>query len=434
MTRKIRTGQISRRGFLEATATGGTLAATAAFASGVHAAGSDVLKIGLVGCGSRGTGAASQALKADRSVKLHAMADAFEDRIKTSLATLGRDEGLAEKIDVAPERRFVGFDAYKDAIACCDVVLLCSPPGFRPLHLEAAVEAGKHIFAEKPCAVDSPGVRAVLATCKKAESKNLSVVSGLCLRYDNGFRANIKQIHDGMIGDVCSLQANDYRGSIWVKPRLPDWSDMTWQMRNWYYFTWLSGDFNVEQHVHNLDVCAWIMNNQYPVKAMGLGGRQVRTAPEFGQIYDHFSILYEYPNGVRLTSNCRQQPGCKNDISVHVQGALGKSDLSERRRGHRISLKSGIDWHYEGPEGDLYQQEHNELFASIRSSKPINNGEYMAKSTLLAIMGRMAAYTGQEITWDMAFNSKEDLSPERYAWDAKLPDRVVARPGQTKFA
>lgn len=423
----------TRRRFLEnsSAAVAGSLA-TWALPQAVHAAGSDLLKVGLIGCGGRGSGAAVQALKADANVKLWAMADAFDDRLQGSLKNLEKAEGLSDKLDVPPERRFVGFDAYREVIACCDVVLLCTPPQFRPLHLQAAVEAGKHIFAEKPCAVDAPGVRRVLATCAEAKKKGLSVVSGLCLRYDNGFRETIRRIHDGAVGQIHTLQANDYRGGIWVKPRQPDWSDMTWQMRNWYYFTWLSGDFNVEQHVHFLDVCAWAMQDEYPVKAVGMGGRAVRTGPEFGHIYDHFSVTYQWANGTRLFSNCRQQAGCKNDISGHVFGSKGHAQLIERKRGMVIKSDAG-DWVFGGPENDLYQQEHNELFAGIRAGKPINNGEYMARSTLLAIMGRMAAYTGQEITWDMAMNSKEDLTPPRYAWDVPLPVPPVATPGITDF-
>jgi predicted dehydrogenase len=300
------------------------------------------------------------------------------------------------------------------------------------LHLKAAVEAGKHVFAEKPVAVDAPGVRSVLATCEAAKKKNLSIVAGLCLRYENGFRETVKRLHDGAVGEVFSLQANDYRGPIWVVPREPKWTDTYWQMRNWYYFTWLSGDFNVEQHVHFLDVCAWVMKDTYPERAMGLGGRQVRTGPQFGHVYDHFSVTYEYANGAKLFSNCRQQAGCKNDISAHVMGTKGRAQLSERKRG--LAIKAATDWTYPGPETDLYQAEHDELFASIRNGKPINNGDYMAKSTLLAIMGRMAAYTGQLITWDMALNSKEDLTPPKYDWDVPLPVPPVARPGVTKFS
>ena len=215
-----------------ATAVGALL--TAGIVPAVHAAGCDLLKVGLIGCGGRGSGAATQAMKADPNVRLWAMADSFEDRLQSSLKSLERSESLAGKLEVPPERRFVGFDAYRDVIACCDVVLLCSPPHFRPMHLKAAVEAGKHVFAEKPVAVDAPGVRSVLATCALAKQKNLSVVSGLCLRYDNGFRETIRRIHDGAIGKIHTLQADDYRGEIWVKPRQDDWTDMTWQMRNWY--------------------------------------------------------------------------------------------------------------------------------------------------------------------------------------------------------
>jgi predicted dehydrogenase len=422
----------SRRDFLKAStavAVGGALAGLPS----VHAAGNGLLRVGLIGCGNRGTGAAGQALRADKEVKLVAMADAFKDRIQQSLTTLRKDEEIAGKIDVPPERCFEGFDAYKEVIAASDVVLLCTPPHFRPLHLKAAIDAGKHVFAEKPVAVDAPGVRSVVETCALARKKNLSIVSGLCLRYDNGFKETIRRIHEGAVGDVFALQANDYRGSIWVHPRQPDWSDMVWQMRNWYYFTWLCGDFNVEQHVHFLDVCAWAMKNEYPVKAMGLGGRQVRTGPEFGHIYDHFSVVYEYANGTKLFSNCRQQKGCKNDISGHVMGTKGIAQLVERKRGLVIKTANG-SWHYDGPENQMYQAEHDELFASIRAGKPINNGDYMAKSTLLAIMGRMAAYTGQEITWDMASKSNEDLSPPRYDWDVLLPVPPVARPGVTKFS
>jgi predicted dehydrogenase len=422
----------SRREFLKASTAvlaGGALAGEL---TGVHAAGDDVLRVGLIGCGRRGTGAAEQALKADKAVKLFAMADAFDDHVQKSLSTLQKNSAIATKLDVTPERRFVGFDAYKQVIDCCDVVLLTTPPHFRPLHLKAAVQAGKHVFAEKPVAVDAPGVRSVLATCEEAKKKGLSIVSGLCLRYETGFRETVKRIHDGALGDIFTLQANDYRGAIWVEPRRDSWTDMEWQMRNWYYFTWLCGDFNVEQHVHYLDVCSWVLKNEYPVRAIGTGGRQVRTGPEFGHIYDHFSVTYEYANGAKLFSNCRQQKGCNNDMSAQAVGTKGRAEFAERKRGLAIKSPSG-DWTYEGPESDLYQIEHNELFASIRAGQPINNGEYMARSTLLAIMGRMAAYTGKVITWEMALNSKEDLTPPKYAWDVPLSVPPVAMPGVTKF-
>jgi predicted dehydrogenase len=421
----------SRREFLTTAAVAGTLAA---LPKNVHAAGSDVLRIGLVGCGQRGTGAATQALAADSNVKLVALADAFEDRLEQSLAILRADQKVGAKVEVDPERRFVGFDAYQKLLdSGVDVVLLCTPPQFRPIHLRAAVDAGKHVFAEKPVAVDARGVHSVLKSCEEAKSKGLSIVSGLCIRYSNGFRETIRRIHDGAIGEIVTLFANDYRSGRWNKPRQPDWTEMTYQMRNWYNFTWLSGDFNVEQHVHFLDVCSWVMKDQYPVRAVGMGGRQVLAGPEYGQIYDHFSVVYEYADGARLVSNCRQQPGCKNDISAQVLGTQGRAELAERNRGLRIAGRT--EWSYDGPRNVMFQTEHDELFASIRRGTPINNGDYMARSTLLAIMGRMAAYTGQQITWDMALNSQEDLSPSRYAWDAAPPasSATIAVPGQTKF-
>ncbi len=416
----------SRREFLAASAI------AAATAPAIYAAGNDTLKVGLIGCGDRGTGAAVNALNADKNVKLVAMADAFPDRLNTSLENLLKKKDIAGKVDVKDDAKFTGFDAYKEVIARCDVVLLTTPPHFRPIHLKAAVEAGKHVFAEKPVAVDAPGVRSVLESCRLAAKKNLSVVSGLCLRYDSGFKETVKRIHGGAIGEVLYVQANDYRGGRWAKARQPDWSDMTYHMRNWYNFTWLSGDFNVEQHVHFLDVCAWVMQEKYPVKAMGMGGRSVLNGKEYGNIYDHFSIVYEYANGARFISNTRHHPRAKGDMSAFALGTKGRSLLSERTNGLTIQSENR-DWFYEGPFNQMYQTEHDELFASIRNGKPINNGEYMSHSTLLAIMGRMAAYTGQEITWKMALESKEDLSPPKYDWDVKLEHPPIAIPGVTKF-
>ncbi len=422
----------SRRTFLKSSA--GALAAASAlplFApAAVHAAGSDVIRVGLVGCGGRGTGAASQALRADANVRLTAMADAFPENLERSLGELAKDSENAVKIDVSPERKFAGFNAYQQLIdSGVDVVLLATPPHFRPMHLAAAIEAGKHVFAEKPVAVDAPGVLSVLATCERAKQKGLSVVSGLCNRYSDGFRETIGRIENGDIGEIRTIQANDYRGEIWTKKRKPEMSDMEWQMRNWYYYTWLSGDFNVEQHVHNLDLCTWMMGNRYPLRCVGLGGRQARTGPEHGHIYDHFSIAYEYENGVKMFSNCRQISGCSNDISVYAVGTKGVADLVERR----FAVHGEKEWVRPGKDNVYFQKEHDELFASIRSGKPINNGDYMAKSTLVAIMGRMAAYTGKQITWEMAMSSKENLSPAKYDW-VSMPEPAVAIPGVTKFA
>ena len=435
-TDPTRRGRPSRRDFLKASTlaamSAGSVAGARDAAAAPHVGGSDLLKVGLIGCGGRGTGAASQALAADKNVKLVAMADMFEDRLQSSLAGLKKREEIAGKIDVPKQRQFVGFDAYKELIAGgVDVVLLATPPQFRPAHLKAAVDAGLHVFAEKPVAVDAPGVRSVLATCQEAKQKGLSVVSGLCLRYSYGFQEVVKRIGDGAIGDVTMLQANDYRGTIWLRPRQPDWTDMHWQCRNWYYFTWLCGDFNVEQHVHFLDVCAWAMGNRYPARAIGMGGRQVRTGPEYGNIYDHHSVVYEYEDGAKLISNTRQMRGCKNDMSAHAVGTGGRASFRERRGGLTVT-SGGKEWVYRGDDNNIYQTEHDEMFAGIRNGKPINNGQYMAHSTLLAIMGRMATYTGQEITWEMAMNSKEDLTPAKYEW-GPAPKVEIAVPGVTKF-
>jgi predicted dehydrogenase len=420
----------SRRTFLHASTA--ALAATAVSSSS-RAKPADLLHIGLIGCGSRGTGAAEQALKADKAVVLRAMGDVFEDRLQKSLAHLKEDKEVGGQVFVEKKKCFVGFDAYKKVIdSGVDVVLLATPPGFRPMQLAAAIEAGKHVFAEKPVAVDAPGVRSVLESCALAKKKQLSVVSGLCLRYDNGFRETVRRLHDGAVGKIVALQANDLRGPNWVRERQEGANEMEYQMRNWYNFTWLSGDFNVEQHVHFLDVCAWVMRNEYPLRAVGTGGRQARTGPGTGHIYDHFSVVYEYANGVKLFSQCRQQKGCKNDISAHVLGSNGTALLSERHKG--LVIRATKDWYYDGPQNEMYQTEHDELFASIRAGKAINNGEYMAWSTLLAIMGRMAAYTGQEITWQQALESKAELRPSEYSWSGKPPPAEIAIPGRTRFS
>jgi predicted dehydrogenase len=417
---------------------GATLTAQLAPVANVHAAGGDTIRIGLIGCGGRGTGAARQALLADKNIKLVALGDAFADRLQSSLATLKKSEDLDGKINVKPDHCFVGFDAYKHILASdVDVVLLTTPPHFRPIHLKAAVEAGKHVFAEKPVAVDGPGVRSVLATCAEAKKKGLAIGSGLCWRYHHGMREIFKHVHEGAIGDITALQCTYNTGALWHKPRQPDWSDMEWQLRNWLYFTWLSGDFNVEQHVHSLDKMAWAMKNEYPVKASGSGGRQVRTGPEFGHIYDHHTVVYEFKNGLKLFSACRQQEGCAHDVSDNIFGTEGTCNIdASHARGSIKPLKAGRSaWYYRpaaDQRDDMYQNEHDELFASIRAGTPINDGEYMTKSTLMAIMGRMATYTGQVIYWDKALNSKEDLTPPRYEFTS-LPTTPVAMPGVTKF-
>ena len=317
------TNAASRRDFLAGAAVAAASATLTSLTPAVHAAGSDILRIGLIGCGSRGTGAAEQALRADKNTKLVAMGDMFPDKLQKSLSHLKRTSGIADRIDVKPDSSFTGFNAYQSVIEMADVVLLTTPPHFRPLHLKAAVAAGKHIFAEKPCAVDAQGVRAVLRACEEAKKKNLAVVAGLCWRYHHGMRETMKRVHDGSIGPITALQCTYNTGGLWSVKRQPGWSDMEWQLRNWLYFTWLSGDFNVEQHIHSIDKMAWVMKNEYPIRVVGSGGRQVRTDPLYGNIFDHHTVVYEYASGVKLFSACRQQVGCAQDVSDHIMGTKG---------------------------------------------------------------------------------------------------------------
>jgi predicted dehydrogenase len=421
----------SRRDFLATSAAavaGATLANLPASMSNVHAAGSDELKIGLIGCGDRGTGAAVQALSADPHTKLVAMGDMFKDHLDNKLKVLKDDDKVGSRVDVKPDHCFVGWDAYKRVLAAdVDVVILTTPPHFRPLHLKAAIDAGKHIFCEKPVAVDAPGVRAVMEACKAAKAKNLSLVSGLCYRYERAKRETMARVHDGAVGEIVALHTNYLTHGLWSFAREKEWSDMEWQLRNWLYFTWLSGDHIVEQHIHSLDKMAWAMKDKPPAKAYGTGGRQSRTSPTFGHIFDHHSVIFEYDNGVKLYSFCRQQDGTPVNVNDYIIGTQGVCDVMK----HTITGKT--EWKAKKDKNDnMYQNEHDELFASIRSGKPLNNGDYMTQSTLMAIMGRMATYTGQVITWDMALNSKEDLTPAKYEF-GPLPVAEVARPGVTKF-
>jgi predicted dehydrogenase len=412
----------TRRGFLQG---GSALAAGMTF--GVHVAHSDVLRVGLVGCGGRGTGAAKDALKADANNRLVAMGDAFADRLAGSLRALtDPEQGLAAQIDVPPERQFTGLDCYQEVIDACDVVLLCEPPHFRPRSLAAAVAAGRHAFVEKPVAVDAPGVRKVLAACAEAKAKKLAIVSGLCWRYDPGMRATFARIHDGGVGEIRALQANYLTGTLWHHARKPEWSDMEYQLRNWLYFTWLSGDLIAEQHIHSLDKIAWAMRDEYPVKATSLGGRQVRTDVRFGHVYDHMATIYEWRSGVRGYSFCRQMDNCASDVNDTVFGSDGVCDVFKHE------IRGARPWRYAGAKGNMYELEHRELFASIRRGEPLWNGDYMCKSTLMAIQGRLAAYTGRSVSWDDALQSNEDLTPKSYAF-GPLPVAPVALPGITRL-
>ncbi len=423
-----KTAKPSRRTFLKRSTA--TLAGTAAVASlalprSVHAANDDTIKVALIGCGGRGSGAATNACKADENVKLTVMADAFEDRLQSSRNAL--KSRLGEKFAVDDDHCFVGFDAYKQAIASdVDLVILTTPPHFRPAQLEAAIAAGKHVFCEKPVAVDGPGVRSVLETVAEAKKKDLSIVSGLCWRYDKGVQETIARIKDGAIGDIVAIQENYLTGTLWHRGRKPEWSEMEFQMRNWLYFTWLSGDHNVEQHIHSLDKAVWLMDDEGPAVAYGMGGRQVRTGQEYGNIYDHHAVCYEFANGVKCFAYTRQMRGCFGNTEDYILGTKGKAQIL------RNSIQGTEEWRFRGEKPSMYDLEHEALFAGIRSGKHINNGVYMARSTMMAIMGRMACYTGQKITWDQALNSTEDLTPAKYEW-GDVPSPAVAMPGVTPF-
>lgn len=428
---------LTRRDFLKTTTlAAATLAAPAILPGKLFAAENQpTLRIGLIGCGGRGTGAAGNALRADKNVELVAIGDVFPDQIEKSLKTLRSDAELATKVKVTQDKCFTGFDAYQKVIdSSVDVVLLTSPPGFRPLHLKAAVAAGKHVFAEKPMAVDATGVRSVIASAEEAKRKNLSVVAGFCYRYNNGVRALMEQIHNGTIGEMRAIHTAYNTQGLWSKPRQPGWTDMEWQLRNWLYFTWLSGDHITEQAVHNLDKMSWAMKDVPPERCMAVGGRQARTGSEYGHIFDHFGVVYEYPNSVRGFHFCRQQINTTSDNSDCFMGADGVAQIARSFSGPYV-IRGKTNWRFkeEQKARDMYQNEHNELFASIRNGKPINDGPWMAQSTLLAIMGRMAAYTGQVVTWEEALNSQENLFPEKLAWDAPISVPPVAMPGFTKL-
>lgn len=417
----------SRRDFLKTS----TIAAIGVSAlgklPGAYAAGDETIKVGLVGCGGRGTGAASQALSTEGSVKLIAMGDLFPDRLQSSANELQKAVGdRKDRFAVDKDHMFSGFDAYKQVLdSGIDLVILATPPHFRPIHFAAAVAAGKHCFIEKPVAVDGPGVRACLKATEEAKTKGLAVVCGLQRHHQNGYLETIKRIHDGEVGDIVAARAYWNMGSLWMNPRKAEWSDMEWQLRNWLYFAWLSGDHICEQHVHNLDVINWA-KKAHPVRCFGSGGREVRKDPAFGHIFDHHDVHYEYADGSWMFSQCRQIPGCLGDVSEHVIGTKGKADMD----GGRWAIEAGKKWRFDGDRNNPYQTEHDDLFASIRAGKVLNEGQFVAESTLTAIMGRMATYSGKMITWEQALNSDVRLGPTEYAM-GPLPTPPVAIPGET---
>ena len=419
----------SRRDFLRgaaATATGVT--------GGLRAAETgQEIRVGLIGCGGRGTGAAAQALQADDYAVLSAVADIDQERVDRCLAAVEEQHQGKNKVRVDKKQQFLGLNAYQEVIdSGVDAVLLATPPGFRPMHLKAAINAGKHVFCEKPMAVDAPGFRSVMETVKEAEKKRLSLVAGFCWRYNNAIVAAMEQVLSGAIGDIVAYYATFYTNP--VKPMPPAYerplgmSDVEWQIRNWYNFVWLCGDGLVEQAVHSADKIAWAMRDNPPESCVAIGGRQIPAHD--GNIFDHFEVNYLYPNGVRAFLACRQITGCHRENSDYILGTKGRLTIG---RGLTPRIEGEKPWAYQGPSNNMYQEEHDVLFRAIRRDEPVNDGVRMATSTLLAILGRMSAYTGQELTWEQALRSQEQRFPDVLRWNMSLDVPPLARPGQTKF-
>lgn len=432
--------KLNRRSFVKTTglATGALMASSTSMNAMGYVTGNKKLKLALVGCGGRGTGAAVQALTADPDVELVAMADAFQDRLDQSLTGIIEHFEGERKIDVKEKNCFVGFDAYSKAIDLADVVILTTPPGFRPQHFEYAISQDKHVFMEKPVATDPAGVRKVLKNAKIAKEKKLNVVVGLQRRYEKKYLALHKQIQEGTIGKIISGQVYWNSAGVWVRARQPQQTEMEYQMRNWYYFNWLCGDHILEQHIHNIDVANWFIG-EYPASAQGMGGRQTRNGLDHGEIFDHHFVEFTYPSGAVVASQCRHQKGCFRRVDEAFQGTKGailaRKGLVTDLEGETL-LNAGKE-HDPNP----YQVEHDLLFASIRNKGVIADAENGAKATLTAIMGRMATYSGQTITWEQALNSDLSLVPENPTWESKpptIPDEngkyPIPMPGVTKFS
>lgn len=434
-------GSLSRRTFFRNSAvlTSGLIASQLPIDVSAYVAGDDQLKVALIGCGGRGTGAAVQALTADKNVQLVAMADAFQDRLEKSLnaikTELSDDQG---KIKVSDDHKFIGFEAYKEAIDLADVVILTTPPGFRPYHFEYAVSKDKHIFMEKPLATDVPGIRKMIETAKIAKEKKLNVVVGLQRHYENSYLQVAKRLHDNQFGDIVSGQVYWNGAGVWVKPREENQTEMEYQMRNWYYFNWLCGDHILEQHIHNIDVANWFIGD-HPATAQGMGGRQVRTGKEYGEIFDHHFVEFTYPSGAVISSQCRHQPKTMSRIKEEFQTTKGS--VSTKNGQGLLKNYDGSVLYDHDDKNDInpYQVEHNELFASIRSGGVISDTDYGINSTMTAILGRMATYSGELLTWEDAMKSNISLMPEKLAWDAmpqSLPDKdgfyTIPMPGVTR--
>ena len=422
----------SRREFL-----GGALAAAAAMAvprpAGAQAPvkGSDAIRVVVVGCGGRGTGAAAQALKADPGVVVWAMCDAFPDRIDAAIESL-KKAGLGDRVQVPPERRFAGIDAAPRACASgAHAAILAGPPGFRPMHLKAAVDAGLHVFCEKPMFVDGAGALQVIDAAAAARAKGLNLVSGFCWRRSSPERALFERIAAGDIGDVVAMHSDYLTSPLGTVPRQQGWSDMAFQVRNWQHMVWLSGDFIVEQAVHSIDKINWAFGNAPPIRCTGVGGRALReNLPERGDVYDHFAVVYEWPEDRRATLVWRQYPDCFNENVDTVIGTRGRAFVNGWAGQQRIAGEKAWAYPADGPRPNMYQVEHDELFKAMREGRRIDDSEWMVQSCRLALMGRAAAYTGDAVTWEQVMTDRSSLLPPVLAMDAPPPTPTVRMPGR----
>ncbi|UYQ92885.1 Gfo/Idh/MocA family oxidoreductase [Chitinophaga horti] len=418
---------------------GGMLAAPILSHANYFSGAADVIKVALIGCGGRGSGAAVQALRTKQNVQLVAMADAFRDRLDDAYKNIKEGvEGNESRVNVPESNKFVGFDGYKQAIALADVVILTTPPGFRPIHFEEAIKQGKHVFMEKPVATDPAGIARVLATAEQAKAKKLNVVVGLQRRYQNSYRELFKRVQDGAIGDILSMQVYWNQGALWVKPRKPEYTEMEYQMRNWYYFNWLCGDHIVEQHIHNIDVGNWF-KGALPVSAVGMGGRSWRNGKEYGEIFDHHYVEYRYADGVVMNSQCRHWKDSTSRVDEELVGTKGRVMCD---RAVILDHKGNTIYKFDKKnENNPYQTEHDELFEAIAKGEyKFEDAKRGAETTLSAIIGRMATYSGQTIPWEKALESNINLQPAKYAFDAPPPiipgaDGLYsyAKPGTLKY-
>ncbi len=435
----------TRRKFLETSvkvAGTGALLSAIPLSVNAYAGAKGEIKVALVGCGGRGTGAATQAIEADPDVRLVAMADVFADRLENSFKSLTTKYDGKGKILVNEDSKFTDFDGYKKAIDMADVVILTTPPGFRPLHFEYAVKQGKHVFMEKPVATDVAGIKKVLEAGKLAREKKLNVVVGLQRHYQKSYRETEKLIRSGSIGDIVSGQVYWNSAGVWVRPRKEAQTELEYQMMNWYYFTWICGDHILEQHIHNIDVANWFIGAT-PVSAQGMGGRETRNGKDHGHIFDHHFVEFVYPEGQVISSQCRHQRGCMNRVEEVFQGTKGHVLVNSGHVGKMKGYDGSVILDYKGNDDiNPYQQEHNELFAAIKAGEHrLDNTEYGANSTMTAILGRMATYSGQRITWDEALATDLKLVPDNLTSFKDqapiLPNAEghyeVAIPGKTRY-